>query len=84
MMLKAKKTTPPTPEDYAELQRTDAYFAGLPRELPDGFFDQLQPLARWIMTALVDAYRRGWYDGAAAQQDLQKHPYHPAKSPFVS
>lgn len=50
-MLKAKKTTPPTPEDYAELQRTDAYFAGLPRELPDGFFDQLQPLARWITGA---------------------------------
>lgn len=45
-MLKTKRTTPPTPEDYAELLRTDAYFAGMPRELPAGFFDQLQPLAR--------------------------------------
>ena len=75
-MIKAKKSTPPTPEDYAELLRTDAYFAG--------FFDQMQPLARWIMTALVDAYRRGWFDGVAAQQDLDKHPYHPAASPFAS
>lgn len=84
MMIKAKKATPPTPEDYAELLRTDAYFAGMPRELPAGFFDQLQPLARWFMTALVDAYRRGWYDGVVAQQDLDKHPYHPAASPFAS
>jgi hypothetical protein len=83
-MIKAKKSTPPTPEDYAGRLRTDAYFAGMPRELPAGFFDQMQPLARWIMTALVDAYRRGWFDGVAAQQDLDKHPYHPAASPFAS
>ena len=83
-MIKTKPTTPPTAADYMELLRVDTYFAGLPKELPAGFFDQLQPLAQWVMSSLVDAYRRGWYDGVAAQQDLQKHPYHPAKSPFAS
>lgn len=83
-MIKPKPTTPPTAADYMELLRVDTYFAGLPKELPAGFFDQLQPLAQWAMSSLVDAYRRGWYDGVAAQQDLQKHPYHPAKSPFAS
>lgn len=41
-MAKTKRTTPPitppTPEDYLELLRMDTYFAGLPRELPAGFF----------------------------------------------
>lgn len=83
-MIKPKLTTPPTAADYMELLRVDTYFAGLPTELPAGLFDQLQPLAQWVMSSLVDAYRRGWYDGVAAQQDLQKHPYHPAKSPFAS
>lgn len=87
-MPKTKRTTPPitppTPEDYLELLRMDTYFAGLPRELPAGFFDQLQPLAQWVMSSLVDAYRRGWFDGVAAQQDLDKHPYHPVASPFTS
>lgn len=83
-MIKPKPTTPPTAADYMELLRVDTYFAGLPKELPAGFFDQLQPLAQWVMSSLVDAYRLGWYDGVAAQQDLQKHPYHPAKSPFAS
>lgn len=83
-MIKPKPTTPPTAADYMELLRVDTYFAGLPKELPAGFFDQLQPLAQWVMSSLVDAYRRGWYDGVAAQQDLQKHPYHRAKSPFAS
>lgn len=83
-MIKPKPTTPPTAADYMELLRVDTYFAGLPKELPAGFFDQLQPLAQWVMSSLVDAYRRGWYDGVAAQQDLLKHPCHPAKSPFAS
>lgn len=83
-MLKTKRTTPPTAADYLELLRTDTYFAGLPKELPAGFYDQLQPLAQWVMSSLVDAYRRGWFDGVAAQQDLDKHPYHPAASPFAS
>ena len=83
-MIKPKPTTPPTAADYMELLQVDNCFAGLPKALPAGFFDQLQPLAQWVMSSLVDAYRRGWYDGVAAQQDLQKHPYHPAKSPFAS
>lgn len=83
-MPKTDRITPPTAADYMELLRVDTYFAGLPKELPAGFFDQLQPLAQWVMSSLVDAYRRGWYDGVAAQQDLQQHPYHPAKSPFAS
>lgn len=78
MMLKSKRTTPPTAADYMELLRVDTYFSGLPKELPAGFFDQLQPLAQWVMSSLVDAYRRGWFDGVAAQRDLDKHPYHPA------
>lgn len=77
-MLNPKRTTLPTAADYMELLRVDTYFAGLPKELPAGFFDQLQPLAQWVMSSLVDAYRCGWYDGVAAQRDLDKHPYHPA------
>lgn len=33
-----KRITPPTAADYMELLRVDTYFAGLPKELPAGFF----------------------------------------------
>ena len=42
-MPNTKRTTPPTAADYMELLRVDTYFAGLPKELPAGFFDSCSP-----------------------------------------
>lgn len=36
-----------------------------PAELPGGFWETLQPLAKWILQALKDAYESGYYAGKA-------------------
>ena len=36
-----------------------------PEEMPGGFWDVLQPLASWILRALKDAYKNGYYAGKA-------------------
>lgn len=40
-------------------------FYHLPEEMPGGFWDVLQPLAKWILQALKDAYKNGYYAGKA-------------------
>lgn len=37
----------------------------LPEEIPGGFWDVLQPLAKWILQALKEAYQNGYYAGKA-------------------
>lgn len=36
-----------------------------PDELPAGFFDAVQPLARWALAAMREAYRLGYSAGRA-------------------
>lgn len=36
-----------------------------PDELPGGFFEALQPLARWALAAMREVYRLGYSNGKA-------------------